>query len=493
MSKQVLGMGPAPVLENSEVAVSIHLTQKGADILWATFDTPAPDFTLSFEMDLEGFKEPQRAKVVANLDEMYKHQVFEAAATTPVLSAELKAAFDEMVESKTIEVSQIALDDKMEAILNTVYTKLTNLLFNRVENNSLNQLQKTQEGKSMFDRASQALEKARKEAMLENEKIEKRRKEILARNEEVKKKGKNARDKKLAKEGKKIDPPEGNQKKESKSEKENSQLPELLDVPKYAVALSYTLKKSKKSGKYQVDLNKYTSVIQTIPFVSNVGNIDCGKCFKRVRLDDPLYKQRDIHAFVDGMNSEDFGSYINFVNLLLKKKHQNGDVSVEEILIDRNRFNQDANDFVMQYGFKDGDNLEDWLGFEVKTLWSFFGGHEVKEEWEELDFAGIPLTPPLIKKPVYIEIDPDFAAEENLRGVEVKLDYTVGNKKQSKRVRLLASNGELSHTEELLLPLGVDEYCYQVTWFVKGIPPVISNKVVSEYGLIYLESLPEEL
>lgn len=496
MSEQILGMGPAPVLENAEAAVSVQLTRKGADILWATFETPTPDFTFAFEMEVEGYLEPKRATVTAKLDEMYQNQLFEVAAVSPVLSGEIKAAFDKMVEEKTIEVTQIGTDDKMEQILDKVYTKLTNLLFDRVENSNVQQLQNPNNGESMFDRASKALKTAREDALAENKAIDERRKMIIEHNAKVRAQGKSARDARAASKGKTIEPPKGDQKKakeDADKEEKELEVPENVAVPSYSVALSYSLKRSKKSGIYKVDLNKYTSIIQTIPFVKNVGNIDCDDCFSRVNLDDPLYKQHVVHASIDGLSSGDFGTYVNFVDVALRKTHENGDITVDQIHIDKGRFNKNANDFVMQYGWKGDDNRSEWLNYEYKTLWSFFGGHQVEGEWKQTNFSGITLAPPLIKKPIYLEIDPDFAAEANLRAVEVKLDYHVGEQKQVKRIRMRVSKDELSHTEELVLPKNVDDYCYQITWFIKGKPPVVSEKVMTQYGSIYLDTLPAEL
>ena len=42
---------------------------------------------------------------------------------------------------------------------------------------------------------------------------------------------------------------------------------------------------------------------------------------------DPLFRQREIALFVDGLNAQDFGQYINFVTVQMRKKHATGDVT----------------------------------------------------------------------------------------------------------------------------------------------------------------------
>src|SRR5690606_23164106 len=70
LTKQVIGLGKAPVLDGGKAAVSVQLTKKGAKLLWESFKTPTPDLTFSFEMDMAGFRSPIRAKIEANFDQI---------------------------------------------------------------------------------------------------------------------------------------------------------------------------------------------------------------------------------------------------------------------------------------------------------------------------------------------------------------------------------------------------------------------------------------
>lgn len=258
-----------------------------------------------------------------------------------------------------------------------------------------------------------------------------------------------------------------------------------------SVALSYQMKRVKRSGKYVIDLNKYTSDTRTMRFDENLGMVkSCKKCFERVNLDDPLYKQRDIHARVDGMNAQDFGSYINFVNVLMRKKHQNGEETVKEIRVDKTLFNKEGNDFVMQYGWKGDDNRSKWLEYEYMTRWSFFGDIQIETAWKKDVFSGMALAPPLVRKPIYIEADPDFFKDEGIRAAEVNISYTVKGKTMTEKVRIKSSGNQLSKTIDVMLPADSDTYSYQITWFKKGQKPIQSPKEESDYGSIYLDYIP---
>jgi hypothetical protein len=110
-------------------------------------------------------------------------------------------------------------------------------------------------------------------------------------------------------------------------------------------------------------------------------------------------RQREINANLGGINSEDFDKYINFINILIKKKHQNGNTTENEIKIDKVGFNSKGNFFNAIYGWQGDDDREQWLEYEYKTLWSFSGGYNWESDWEEREFGSIPLEPPYVKKP----------------------------------------------------------------------------------------------
>ena len=48
----------------------------GPKILWESFKTPTPDISFTFEMDMSGYRSPQRALIEANFDQIYEHKAF---------------------------------------------------------------------------------------------------------------------------------------------------------------------------------------------------------------------------------------------------------------------------------------------------------------------------------------------------------------------------------------------------------------------------------
>jgi len=170
--KRVVGLGTAPILEGQNCAVSVHLAKEASDILWATFETPTPDFSISFEMEIEGFLSPKRAEIKANWDRIYSHHSFQAALASPILSAEIQAAFDELRDQGAIVVTQIGSDEQMDKLVETAYTQLANLMLDKIAGSGVPDVNTLFPGnsKSMLDRASENLQKYRKEAIDYNNK-----------------------------------------------------------------------------------------------------------------------------------------------------------------------------------------------------------------------------------------------------------------------------------------------------------------------------------
>lgn len=522
LSKQVLGIGKAPMLDGQRAAVSIQLTKQGAKILWESFKTPTPDMSVSFEMTLTGYRSPKRALIEADFDQLYEHQNFQAGIAAPVLAAEIKMAFDDMVKKGAIKVTQVGSDENLEKIMETAYNKILDMMFQPAGGTGTPSLGSlaglTGAGgnqPSMLDRATTMLGTARTEARTENERI---RRENQAERDRVA--AERARTGGAQPTGTPPasggtppasggTPPEGGASERPDTRRAVSTPPttsttartatpedrptpnqqQEQTVPSFAIAVSYEMKRVRQRGIFKIDLNKYTTDNVTLRFDKNFGDIKCDACFRQVNLDDALFKQRELVAFVDGANATDFGNYINFVTLTMKKKHQSGEITNDEVRIDRNNFNKEGNNFKLLYGWKGDNDRSKWLNYEYKTTWSFFGGHTVENAWAPNDAGAIALAPPLLRKTISLEADPDAIATAQVRAIDVKLFYSIGNKPQTKSVTL--KQNELSKTVDIIMPQNVDDYEYEVSWTLKGNKKKTSGKQKTNSTVLFVDEVPE--
>lgn len=474
LTKQVIGLGKAPVLDGGRAAVSIQLTKKGAKLLWQSFKTATPDLSFSFEMELSGFRSPIRATIEANFDQIYEHNSFQAALAAPILAAEIKASFDDLIKSGAIKVTQVGSDEDMEKAIEAAYTKLTNMMFDPAGGTgtpNLSQLTGQGQQTSLLDRATTMLNSERTRAEAENERRRAAARAELTAIERTSPSpaapapGSDSTSGFHPSEGiGSVPSSEGTRIEEEYNRRQRLVNQDQVAVPSFAIAASFEMRKVRQRGMFTIDLNKFNADNLIVRFDENVGTMDCEECFQEVNLDDPLYKQRFITAFLDGANALDFANYINGVTVTMRKRHAQGDVTTKEVRIDRNNFTQQANNFRMVYGWKNDNDRDAWLDYDFKTEWFFSGGHTVTSDWQTSDATDVKLSAPFVRRTIDIEADPSLVTAANIRAIDVRLYSQLGAGQQVKEMRMNTRSNQLSGQVEIIQPKDVMDYEYEVTW-----------------------------
>lgn len=252
---------------------------------------------------------------------------------------------------------------------------------------------------------------------------------------------------------------------------------------------SYQMKRVRQQGMFKIDLNKYTVDYHGMRFDENFGQINCKECFREANLEDPLYVQRDVMAYLDGFNSEDFGKYINFANVTIRKNHEGGDVTNQEIRIDKTNFNTTGNNFKVIYGWKGDNNRGKWLNYEYKVTWNYFGGFTEEQTWKTTDMGSVPVSSPYVRKFIDVEAAGDFFDQKGVRVVEIKVNYKLGDKEQVKTLRLDPKKQLLSGQIEVLMPANVLAYDYEINWYMKTGKVESSGKLPGLSALIFADTL----
>ncbi len=485
-SKRVIGLGKAPLLDGQQAAVSVQLTKVGAQVLWESFQTPTPDMSVSFEMELQGYKSPKKVTIEADFDQIYTYRDFETGIISrqgsTILGGEIEAAFDELYRSGAIKVTQIGEDEDLEAALEDAYKKLTKMMFEAETGNPMALGQVPAGGqsreKSILGRAQKLLEAGREDAaedyklLRESQRIEAFLAQREAEAPAASRSSTNEAQREPSRDRRPIDiraPSEA-----YKNLPPHLELPPRAaefdppEMPTTAIVAVYRMREVRQRGVFQIDLNKYTVDNRAIRFDRNFGPLlNCDACFHQVNLDDPFFRQREIAAVLDGFNARDFGNYINYVNVSLVKEHGNGELTTDDILIDRYRFNESGNNFKLLYGWKNDEDSQQWRTFRYRVGWNFFGGYNLQTAWRTSRDNAIPLVPPLYIKSVDVEVDPEIMAREKVRSVEMNVYYQLGGKEQLKRIRLRTGTGELSKRIDLLQPPNKLVYEYEIIWYLR--------------------------
>jgi hypothetical protein len=530
IASQVLGMtGNAPMLDGDKAAVSIRLTKFGAKVLWEQFQTPVPDLTFQFEWTIEGFKGPMGGTIEANLDEIVKHDAFAAGVAGSFFGAQIKGAFDELRRTNAIKVTQIGVPDegKLADMFKTAYDKLVELLFDKASPAAAAAAAPSptgagSPGDEWITKAATQLDANRKNA----DTVRKENNDIKARNVDrhLKREAADAAEKqakdlqarlqfaevsagatpdeptkaRIAELRKSAD--EAQKDAVTKRQAATAAGPDeaLKDVPAepgFAVMASYELKRSHVTGIYRIDLNKHTSETRVFPVKENVGDLRPlfkSGAFRQVNLDDPLYQQREILAILDGLNAADFGEYVNFVSLRLRKTHESGQLTDDEVRIDRKNFNQEGAVFKLLYGWKGDTSRQRWMDYEYQTVWSFFGGATVETPWKKGATSGIALTPPLQRRSVELKGDPKRLADQGVRAVSVKVFYhsSPDGPEQVKQLTLTAGPNFVGRID-FIAPKDSTDYEYEIAWRLTGNREVTSGRQKTSFTSLDVDELPK--
>lgn len=495
LTRQIVGLGSAPILDGQKAAVSIQLTREGAKILWESFKTTAPDISFTFEMEVAGYRSPKRALIEANFDQIYEHKAFNAGLATQFLAAEIRTAFDDLIRSGAIKLTQVGEDEKMDALIATAYNKISDMMFsplNGTGNPSLADLGAgTGSSSSFLDRASAMLRQNRQDTRDINRENEERRRNAARDTTGL------PADARSGGERRDYEPPStargtmtppsagggssaaGNTGQES--------------MPTFAIVASFEMKRVRQQGIFRIDLNKSSADKISMRFDENIGNLSAlmndKTVFREFNMEDPLFVQREIVAFIDGVNSNDFGQYINFANLRLKKTHQSGEISNRELRIDRNNFNKEGNNFKMVYGYKDDKDRQKWFDYEYEVEWSFFGGQTVRVPMQRSKSGAINLNPPFQKRTVEFQADQAKLAENNVRLVTVKLIYTLNGQELSKMVTLNPAKNQLSEKVDFMLPADSFNFQYEVTWKLGNNQSRSSGRQTGEDAIVFVDNV----
>lgn len=500
LSKHVVGLGNAPVLEGAKAAISILLTKEGAKLLWEEFHTATPDISFGYEMEIAGYRSPSKVKIEADWEKVYSHQAFAAAFATTFLGAEISAAYDDLRQKNAIRVIQIGTDQDLEKTFQTAYNKLMEVMFTPVAGTpSLANLSKSGDGKSLLDRATAMLAQDRQKAETQAraEAAKPGDKKIVASPDADKSKKQEPAKADTSAAAKKQEPA-----KAQASTGDKKQTPAKADsarkgssLPSFRALATYELKKGKQTGQFNLDLEKYTLDRQPIPFSGNIGDLhrylSDPTVFREANLDDPLFVQREVQVSIDGLNSSDFDKFVNFVDVQLRKKHAEGAVTESEVTIRRKDFNSQANNFKLMYGWKGDNDRRRWRDYELRRVWSFFGDRTVEQPWALFTDGQVNLRPPYQRRWVDLDADSSALAEKGVRSITVKVFYDLAGAEQIQQVTLNPAKNRLSERIEFMLPENKYDYDYEIVWHVRGNQTVSSGRKTSSESILFVDEVPQ--
>ena len=427
--RKILGTGEAPILENSQIAFSFELDPVRSKLLLESFKMETPDISVMFELGFSGLTESYQAELEVDWTEVRKHKSFGAGASVYFIGADVELGFDDLIRNNAIKLNTVGTDPNLEGLLQTVYSKLLELMFKRVEPESVPQDSRggLMDALAAATGAGGAMNSRNTTGFGLN---------VAFQLKEMKTSGKSN--------------------------------------------LFFR-------GRSSVERNHFIT-FNIGDLYEKHGDDD--RMFRDVPLYDPAFQQRNILVGVDGSLEREFDKMVNSVTVKMRKKHEDGTTTIRELVVNRKVFTDSTGRFIFSYNNHGDSDLQAWLGYEYQTIWQFVGGGSYTSDWTKSEAAMINLFTPFQRRSISLEGDLEGVMAD-CRAISVRINYPFFSE-QRKDDQTIRARDNLSEKDfEVTLPLGEDSINYEIIWIKKdGSRQRVSG--VDNIGLLFIDELPED-
>ena len=427
--RKLLATGDAPVLESNRIAFSFDLKPDEATLLMRSFEMRTPDVSIVFDMTFSGLTEAYDADLTVDWTEVRKHQSFNAGATVYFVSADVELAFDRLRRDNAIKLRSSGTDASMEALLQTVYNKLLELMFRPVEPEKAPDATRG----SVLDALDKLLDS--KGAM-------------------------------------------GGTRKFGFGANIAYQLKDLRNTG------TSTLNFNHRST-----VERHSFVTFNIGDLHRRYGSD-PNYFRAVNLGDPTFKQREIHVGIDGAVMREFDKFINGVTVTLRKQHQNGEETIRELVLDKATVTKAASGFSFVYGWNGDTDQTAWLDYDYRTRWSFQGGGSYETPWKRTHDPMIDLFAPYQRHVIQVIGNREALQKQQVRAVVVQVEYSFFGERRRHQIVVRPDQKDAEPTVEVTLPRGEFQYDYAITWQLEG-SRRLTSQGRDTTGVVLVDELPK--
>lgn len=400
--QKLLATGNAPVLEGSRIALSFELDPKGSKTLLESFKMATPDISIVFDMAFTGLTDAYKAELTVNWDDVKKSESMKAGATVYFVSADVEKSVEELKRNNAVKLTTTGDNPRMEAMVNTVYSRLVELLFQPIDP------EQVQQSNGLSDMIGNMLNP--------NGAMGARKVFGFGLNAAYKRRD------------------------------------------------FQSTGKSVMNFNSRLTVERHHLIAFNIgDFYKKYG--ENSKFFKSVSLIDPDFQQREIFVSVDGSLIPEFDKLINNITITLKKTHENGDVTLKELNITKKNLNDNTVKPLIYGSISDKDRMN-WLNYEYKTNFQFQGGKVYETPWTKQSAGMINVYAPYERRTIQLDGDADALKAAKVRAVTVQLDYPFFNDSRKPMLTLKPSEPMGDKKFDITLPINIYEYNYDINWIM---------------------------
>ena len=424
---KLLATGNAPVLEGSRIALSFELNPKDSKTLLESFQMATPDISIVFDMGFNGITDAYQAELVVNWEDVRKAEMMKASASVYFVSADVEKSVEELKRNNAIKLNTIGENAHMDAMVNTVYSRLVDLLFEPIDPERVSQ--NAQSG--LLDMIGSLV---KPNGAFGSSKIFGFGLNAAYKRRDFKSTG-----------------------------------------------------QSVMNFNSRVNVERHHLIAFNIgDFYKKYGNNT--KYFKSVSLEDPDFQQREIFVSVDGTLLPEFDKLINNITVTLKKTHENGEVTLKEMNITKKNLNDNQVMPLIYGSISDKDRLN-WLNYEYKTNFQFQGGKTYETPWTKQSAGMINVFAPYERRTVQLDGDVDALKTAKVRAITVQLDYPFFNDSRKPMLSMKPTDAMGEKKFDITLPTNIYEYNYEINW-IMGDGSTRSSKGKNKSGYLFIDNLP---
>ncbi len=422
--RKLLLTGRAPVLEGNRLALSFNLSPQQSALLLQSLQAATPDVSLVFDLEFNGLSDAYDAKLTVNWSEVRKSKSFRAGGNIYFVSAEVQAAFDDLLRNNAIQLKTSGTDAASEALLNTVYTRLLDLLFRPVEPDRL-----PAGASGGIARAMDAL----------------------------------------------LDPSSGVLGSGSSfgfGIHAGFQLKELRSE-----GTSYL------TFDHRQNVSRHSFITFNIGNLYQRWGNDA-RFFRTANLADPAFMQREVKVALDGSLLGDFDRFVNYVTVVLKKHHEDGTDTVRDLVLGKTQVTNSPPALV--YGWSGDQDRLAWMAYDYTAKWSFRGGGAYSTPFARTSDSVLNLFAPYERRTVQLSADPGTLATRGVKAATIELAYKFFGQPKTARVIWRPSENLADKIVELTQPSNVFDYDYTLTWLLENDRRLVKRAHDSS-GVIFLD------
>ena len=135
--KEVLGMGTAPVFQNSKVAFSFLMEPLKAKLLMESFKMATPDISITFDLQFSGLTSSYNGQLVVDWSQVQESELSSSSVDAIFYSSDVEKTFGSLVQTGAIKMESYGKDSLASGLLEVAYDRLLKLMFDPVQPDSI--------------------------------------------------------------------------------------------------------------------------------------------------------------------------------------------------------------------------------------------------------------------------------------------------------------------------------------------------------------------